>query len=360
MRADAIRLIAATSAQEDEVKALLDITGAAQAFEDAAAADAEAGASVTAMGEPSPLLRKSDQPAGRSPGKSRLLANRALVGAFALLPAASAGITYALTERSRAMRYASVAAGVAAGLALARWQLVRFFTPQPDYALRGRLGNIEIRRYAPMVVAETTLSRRNWDGAIDEGFRRLAGYIFGANSARQRFEMTAPVTTVFHPAEEHTVSFVMPVEQGADSLPVPRDDRIHRRAVGPARRGRAPLPRFLSPRTRAREDPRAHRRHRTSRAVRAASRALPLTIRPPPCPCCVATKCGCRSILPRTCRRGYPRVCSRTDDWSQNTTSPSIGYERHAAIVRDDDGEATAMIADEAIRCTVPRAEAVE
>ncbi|HEY3595683.1 MAG TPA: heme-binding protein [Polyangiaceae bacterium] len=104
-----------------------------------------------------------------------------------------------------------------------------------------------------MVVAETTLSKRNWDRALDEGFRRLAAYIFGRNSAREHVEMTAPVavtghppgkekipmtvpvSAVFHPAEEHTISFVMPEGREVDSLPIPRDDRIHLRAIRPRR-----------------------------------------------------------------------------------------------------------------------------
>jgi hypothetical protein len=145
------------------------------------------------------------------------------------------------------MRSLSVGAGVATGLAIARWQLARAFTQQPPYEVERRIGPLEIRRYPPMVVAETTLSRRNWDGALEEGFRRLAGYIFGANSsrrndhqnlqasgqpAREKLPMSAPVTTLFLPAEEHTVAFVMPADRDVASLPAPRDDRIHLRPLG--------------------------------------------------------------------------------------------------------------------------------
>lgn len=191
--------------------------------------DQELGVSVTGEHDVWPVEPRTGTRAKLAPRLARFSADRALVGALALLPLASASITYALTRRSRRMRSLSVGAGVAAGLAIARWQLARVFTRQPAYEVERRIGQLEIRRYASIIVAETTLSRRNWDGALEEGFRRLAGYIFGA---REKLPMSAPVTTLFLPAEEHTVAFVMPADRDLASLPVPRDDRIHLRPVG--------------------------------------------------------------------------------------------------------------------------------
>ncbi len=69
---------------------------------------------------------------------------------------------------------------------------IRSGTEEPRYSTVERLGNVDIRRYAPRLAAETTVPGDAYH-ARGEGFRRLAGYIFGANAGRQRIDMTAPV-----------------------------------------------------------------------------------------------------------------------------------------------------------------------
>ena len=82
-----------------------------------------------------------------------------------------------------------------AGLAVvgvARWQLQRWFSPQPAYEVERDLGELELRRYPAVRVAATTVEG-TWELALNEGFRRLAGFIFGKNDRRERITMTAPV-----------------------------------------------------------------------------------------------------------------------------------------------------------------------
>ncbi len=69
---------------------------------------------------------------------------------------------------------------------------IRGGTEEPRYTAVERLGNVEIRRYAPRLAAETTVPGDAY-AARGEGFRRLAGYIFGGNQKRTRIDMTAPV-----------------------------------------------------------------------------------------------------------------------------------------------------------------------
>jgi hypothetical protein len=133
--------------------------------------------------------------------------------------------------------------------ALARWQMGRFFNEQPPYVVEGEREGLELRRYPARVVAETTVQDVDWDQGLSEGFRRLAGYIFGGNSGQQKVAMTSPVnasatTTGRSPAQrlamtspvtataadrEITVTFTMPREHALATLPVPHDARVRLR-----------------------------------------------------------------------------------------------------------------------------------
>jgi hypothetical protein len=65
---------------------------------------------------------------------------------------------------------------------------------QPPYEVIQRIGDrIEIRRYKERIAAETTVDTGASDNARREAFRRIAGYIFGANVGRRTIDMTAPV-----------------------------------------------------------------------------------------------------------------------------------------------------------------------
>jgi hypothetical protein len=103
----------------------------------------------------------------------------------------------------------------------------------------------EVRRYAPYIVAETTVNG-DFGSAGGKAFRILAGYIFGNNEDSTKMKMTAPVET--RPALEstsmvtsgkngssaYTVGFVMESQYGLDTLPAPKDGRVSLREV-PAR-----------------------------------------------------------------------------------------------------------------------------
>ena len=142
-------------------------------------------------------------------------------------------------ERGRAL----YALGGTLGFALVRWQLARFFTEQAPYQVERRIGEIEVRRYAPTVRAETTLADTTWSDALDQGFERIAGYIFGANQQDSRVEMTAPVLAQVGESDraDRNVSFIMPSNRPLDTLPIPRDSRVHLRAAPPRRMAALPF-----------------------------------------------------------------------------------------------------------------------
>ncbi|TDL89261.1 SOUL family heme-binding protein [Meridianimarinicoccus aquatilis] len=100
----------------------------------------------------------------------------------------------------------------------------------PPYEILHRDGAIEVRQYAPHVVAEVEVegSRR---GAVSKGFRTLAGYIFGGNDQSQKVSMTAPVAQVPMQvdgtgAQNWKVRFTMPSQYDVATLPNPDNSDI--------------------------------------------------------------------------------------------------------------------------------------
>jgi hypothetical protein len=64
---------------------------------------------------------------------------------------------------------------------------------EPQWTLVFEDGPFRIRDYGPAVVAETEVQGER-GAAINEGFRRLARFIFGGNAPGREIAMTAPVT----------------------------------------------------------------------------------------------------------------------------------------------------------------------
>lgn len=109
---------------------------------------------------------------------------------------------------------------------------------QPPYVAISIEGNIEIREYGPTIVAEAQVAGER-KVAINEGFRLLAAYIFGANKPNAKIAMTAPVQQTSAKAIEMTapvtqmsigdqwnVRFTMPQKWTMESLPTPNDARV--------------------------------------------------------------------------------------------------------------------------------------
>ena len=94
----------------------------------------------------------------------------------------------------------------------------------PNYQVIKSEGNIQIRQYDPMIIAEVQMSGERED-AIGDGFRILADYIFGNNMAKQDIAMTAPVQQQ-SAGDAWQISFVMPSEYSMDTLPKPLNDRV--------------------------------------------------------------------------------------------------------------------------------------
>ncbi len=109
---------------------------------------------------------------------------------------------------------------------------------QAPYTVLEAHGNIEIREYAPTLVAEVEV-RGERRQALNAGFRLIADYIFGNNLSSKKVAMTAPVTQeagekiamtapVTQLGGDNTwkVRFVMPRDYTLASLPRPRNSDV--------------------------------------------------------------------------------------------------------------------------------------
>ena len=136
-------------------------------------------------------------------------------------------------------------------------------TEEPPYDVLEKLGEVEIRSYAAVVLAETEVEG-TFEGVSSAAFRRLAGYIFGGNRVRgaagekAKIEMTAPVgmrpagsakiamtaPVGMRPAapasgpaagtsERWVMSFAMPSTWTLATLPEPNDPRVTLREAPP-------------------------------------------------------------------------------------------------------------------------------
>lgn len=112
-------------------------------------------------------------------------------------------------------------------------------TETPHYTIALADGAMELRDYAPRLMAEVTV-RGSRSQAANAGFRVLARYIFGGNTGAARIDMTTPVAQAPAPvkiamttpvaqvpaAEGWVVQFMMPSGHTLDSLPRANDPAI--------------------------------------------------------------------------------------------------------------------------------------
>ncbi len=126
----------------------------------------------------------------------------------------------------------------------------------PPYTVLSEHDGYEIREYSPQIVAEVIVEG-DFEASLNRGFRKLAGFIFGDNTApsgagdSQAIDMTAPVleevatsspiamtAPVLEAAaagDKRKVTFVMPAEYTMATIPKPNDPDVRLVEI-PARR----------------------------------------------------------------------------------------------------------------------------
>jgi hypothetical protein len=136
---------------------------------------------------------------------------------------------------------------------------------KPNYTVKQKDGDFEVRAYAQQVVAETRV-KGTLEEAGNRAFRPLFRYISGANRSKTKIAMTAPVGQEQAPGEQiamtapvglepapraegttdaakpsngvWVVTFMMPACYTMETLPEPLDDKVRLRVV-PAHRAAA-------------------------------------------------------------------------------------------------------------------------
>ena len=110
---------------------------------------------------------------------------------------------------------------------------------EPHYQVLNDFGHIQIRLYPALVVAETGINA-DYENSSNQGFQRLAGYIFGNNKKQLKMVMTAPVLqeqkaetlAMTAPVIQQQsgsiwlMAFVLPKDYSVATAPIPLDSAV--------------------------------------------------------------------------------------------------------------------------------------
>ena len=117
---------------------------------------------------------------------------------------------------------------------------------EPTFSTTIEDGGFEVREYPALLAAEVTVTGDR-DTAAKDGFRLLAGYILGGNTARESIAMTAPVvqtraadeaapkSTAVVQDDVWTMRVMMPRAYSLETLPTPNNPSIRLKSLPPAR-----------------------------------------------------------------------------------------------------------------------------
>jgi hypothetical protein len=133
-----------------------------------------------------------------------------------------------------------IAGGALLALGGAVYVAKKFYdhTEEPDYDVVRRDGDIEVRDYDAMVVAETVKSGYH-EKARKDGYLTLSDYISAHNRPGKKIAMTVPVLQQLSESEGQTkgwaIRFVMPKKYSTATLPSPGGNDVRLKDVAPKR-----------------------------------------------------------------------------------------------------------------------------
>ena len=85
-------------------------------------------------------------------------------------------------------------------------------------------GDVQIRKYESSLFTAVKVSSNSYEKSSSNGFRVLAGYIFGGNQSNEKIAMTSPVSMSLE--DSMTMMFMVPRKYKEEDLPAPNDKAI--------------------------------------------------------------------------------------------------------------------------------------
>jgi hypothetical protein len=101
------------------------------------------------------------------------------------------------------------------------------------YTLEKKYEDFEVRNYEATLFTSVKIPSNKFKESSRNGFRILAGYIFGANEKNQKIAMTSPVSMSLE--DTMTMMFMVPKEFNLETLPKPNKQGVKFRSE-PAKR----------------------------------------------------------------------------------------------------------------------------
>lgn len=98
-------------------------------------------------------------------------------------------------------------------------------TETHEYEVVQVFEDFEIRRYAPALYSSVKYSSSSYKQISSQGFRTLAGYIFGGNESQEQIAMTSPVTMELQDTSK--MMFMVPKSMAKEDLPKPNNKSIY-------------------------------------------------------------------------------------------------------------------------------------
>ncbi|MDC1203944.1 heme-binding protein [Salibacteraceae bacterium] len=92
------------------------------------------------------------------------------------------------------------------------------------YTVEEKFDNFEIRSYEASLFTMVKLPPSEYKTASGQGFRLLAGYIFGGNESNEKIAMTSPVQMSLE--DSMTMMFMVPKQYKKEDLPKPNQSQV--------------------------------------------------------------------------------------------------------------------------------------